>query len=573
VKKRYQFFLLMALAAISSAIFISGIHWGLPSLNANPFLFGSHPVWSGQEILALSGPATANSDRSTDVSAHPLTDLYHPVIVNQTDEERARIVRRYRLMSHHPDEFITFASLAQMNPSRRQFDPHMYKYGGLWIYPIGAMLKIAGMARIIQFKPDMAWYLDHPESFGSFYVVARFYSALWGILGTIVVFLLVRRISGSIAAAFAGALCFVLEPVVVNAAHEAKPHLAGTVLMLITVLAAARYAELGTWRRWLTAVTVAGLAVGMVISSLPVLLVLIVAEYIRYKRFPQVRFISTLVRMAGVLIVTGLIYCITNPYVPINLLLRPAIVRSNFGATAGFFHAGIAGIPNAVLLIGFGASFVLACAGIAGMVAFAVHAFRKRNAADPGAAQGLLLWLLLSLLALAICFQFIVLAGGQPADYARFALFFDVYLAIMAVVSVQKLVRSAAGRAACFAILILTTGWMGSLYVRGFVRDSGPNTTRILATPKVQEVLGTETHTLATAPQLEPAPWSLPPADLWRWTIMVPPRGNAQETSTGAKVIVRPVDLPAGSRNPVIKALYSTPISWASKIFVVETRP
>jgi len=573
LKKRYEPFLVIALVAASGGIFLSGIHWGLPSRNTDPFLFGGHPVWTGQEILALSGQSPANSDRATDVSTHPLTDVYHTVIVNQTDEERARIVRRYRLMSHHPDEFITFASLAQMNPSHRKFDPQMYKYGGLWIYPVGAMLKLAGIAGIIQLKPDMAWYLDHPEYFGSFYVIARFYSALWGILGTIVVFLLVRRLSGSNTAASAGALCFALEPVVVNSAHEAKPHLAGAVLMLIAVMAAARYAELGTWRRWWTAVIAAGLAVGMVVSSLPVLLVLIVAEYIRYKRFPDVQLTSSLVRASAVLIATGLIYCITNPYVPVNLLFHPAIVHSSFSATASFFHAGLAGIPNAVLLIGFGASFILACTGIAGLCAFALQALRKRNTTGSGSAQSSILFLLLSLLALAIGFQFTLLAGGQPADYARFALFFDICLAIMAVVSVQKLVRHAAGRVVCFTILILTTGWMGALYVRGFVRDCGPRTTRILAAPKIQAMLATENRTMATAPQMEPASWSLPPADLWRWTIMVPPRGDAQEISTGARVIVRPMDLPAGTHSPVIKALYSTPISWASKIFEVETRP
>ena len=52
-------------------------------------------------------------------------------------------------------------------------------------------------------------------------------------------------------------------PVVVNAAHEAKPHLPGAVLMLLAVLSATNYVRTGRRRYWLGAGALCGAAFGM----------------------------------------------------------------------------------------------------------------------------------------------------------------------------------------------------------------------------------------------------------------------------------------------------------------------
>ena len=61
------------------------------------------------------------------------------------DVNRARILRRFRLYSYQPDEMISFRALAKMHPGNFQFDPQMYQYGGLWIYPLGAIVKAASI--------------------------------------------------------------------------------------------------------------------------------------------------------------------------------------------------------------------------------------------------------------------------------------------------------------------------------------------------------------------------------------------------------------------------------------------
>ena len=206
------------------------------------------------------------------MAAHASQDDDRPVVVNRTDAERAQIVRRYRLFTYQPDEMITLMSLGRMHPGRGDLDPRLYQYGGLWIYPVGAMLKAASLAGWVDLRggPEgIAYYLDHPGAFGRFYVVARAYVALWGLVGVWAVFEIVRRVVGGVLYPAVAAGCFVAMPVVVNMAHEAKPHLPGAVLVLLAVLAAARFAETGSRRACLGAGPCAGRRRGWCSRPLP----------------------------------------------------------------------------------------------------------------------------------------------------------------------------------------------------------------------------------------------------------------------------------------------------------------
>jgi hypothetical protein len=200
--------LLAALTCCAAIIFTIGISWGLPSRSTDPFLFGDHSPWTGKQILALAPGWGDDANRAADVAAHPLANRDQPIVVNQTDSDRAAIVRRYRLYSDQPDEMITLRALAQMQPGKLRFDPKLYQYGGLWFYPIGGILKLASLFHLVRLTPDLAFYLDHPDAFGRLYVIMRLYSAAWGLLGLVVMFSLAARITGSqIIGAVAG-ICY-----------------------------------------------------------------------------------------------------------------------------------------------------------------------------------------------------------------------------------------------------------------------------------------------------------------------------------------------------------------------------
>ena len=306
---------------VSAVIFLTGIDWGLPSRTADPFLFGDQPAWSGGKIIALAPPQAV--DAAADVDANPIRrDI--PIVLNETDAQRAEIVRRYRLMSYQPDEFITLKSLSRIRETRG--DPRLYQYGGLWIYPVGVLLKLASMVGAVDLRSDQAFYLDHPEAFGRFYVVARAYSAMWGVIGAVAVFWIVSRLTSGILLPTAAGAGFALMPVVVNMAHEAKPHLPGAVLVLLTIAAAAKYIELGKRRCAIIAGALAGAALGMILTGVVAFSVLAAMGVSRREK--------RISNLALAIVAAIVVYAITNPFVVFNAIARPQLLRSNLGNTA-----------------------------------------------------------------------------------------------------------------------------------------------------------------------------------------------------------------------------------------------
>ena len=224
--------ILVAFAAMS----IFGITWGLPTRAVDSYLFGDAGHWSGEKIYRLAGADQKfDRDRGADVDADPIArESGEPIPLTDTDADIARILLRYRLYTHQPDEMITMMALAGMNPRSLDLDPRLYQYGGLFIYPVGAMIRLCGAVGLIDVRSDVVYYLDHPGEFGKFYVVARAYAAAWGLIGVVVVFAIARRLGGP-GAGLLAAILFTLMPVVVCMSHEGKPHLPGAVLMLIAV--------------------------------------------------------------------------------------------------------------------------------------------------------------------------------------------------------------------------------------------------------------------------------------------------------------------------------------------------
>src|SRR5437870_2106077 len=91
---------------------------------------------------------------------------------------------------------VSFAPVVGGCVDQRQFDPKLYQYGGLWIYPVGGLLKLCNAIGWITLTPDRTFYISQPEQFAPFYVVARAYSAGWGLVAVWAVFTIVRRLTG-----------------------------------------------------------------------------------------------------------------------------------------------------------------------------------------------------------------------------------------------------------------------------------------------------------------------------------------------------------------------------------------
>jgi hypothetical protein len=528
--------LIAVLLVVAAGVFLTGINWGLPSRAVDPYLFGDEPVWSGEKIARLA-PSDANV-LGADVDVNPLARRQLPIVLNDTDEKRAEIIRRYRLFSHQPDEMITFKSLARINQHRG--DPRLYQYGGLWMYPVGAMLKLADIVGFVDLRggPEgQAYYLDHPEAFGRFYIVARLYTVIWGLVGVWAVFWIVHRLTGSNFAAAVGALCYTFMPVVVNMAHEAKPHLPGTVLMLLSVMAATKYVETGRARWWVITGALCGAAFGVVISSLVGFVVIPVMVLLRTESWAH------RIRIAlGATAVGFAIYFVTNPYVLINAIVAPEILQSNLqNSTAMYGKRGLSGLLNAIRVLVMATSPVVLAIALLGISS--VIEQRKK--------MSRLVWLLLVPASLVLV-QFVLLAEGKPGEYARFAILPAVALAIMAAVGVHRVKHRIARVMYAVCVVGLTALW-GVAYLLGFVADTGSHNTRRLAAA----ALALEEGDVALI--AEPAPYSAPPTNLFqRRLVLIDPRAGPHPTAW----TVRPSDQ--------ADRAFSTPISWANKPFIIE---
>jgi hypothetical protein len=568
-RRRQERVAVAILLVLALAVFGGGLTWGLPSRDADRFLFGSRPAWSGRQIMELTGKRATASTQGADVDRDPLRNRAGKVLLNRTDRDRAEIVRRYRLFTYQPDEMVTMMALAEMHPGQGDFDPKLYQYGGLWVYPIGGLLKLASVLHLARVTPNLERYLDYPAEFGRFYVIARLYVVAWAMLGAWAVFALTRRFSGgSLLAACMACFCYIMLPVVVNMVHEAKPHLPGAVLMLLAVLAMSRYVRTAERRWWFAGAVLSGMAVGMVLAAWPVLVLPPVASLlIRQEWRARLR-----IGLGGVAIAV-VVYFATNPYVLIHLFNNRELLRSNLGNTRGMFELGLSGsaIVNAARLVGQGASVGLAGVGAIVTLVFLLAALVRRHSVARHAG-----WLLVVPMLLLLA-QFTLFAGGQAAEYGRFAIFADVCLIIAAVVGGWHLLDRLEWRPEVIVVLGLAAAIPGSRYYAGFVSDAIGPTSRTMTSELLEAKRQRGARTLGVV--AEPAPYAVPAVDLFHWHIVLLPKDYDPERDTNRPdVIVRTFDgsvtTPASwavrYRSQAVDPLPgSSDMSWAGKPFAV----
>jgi hypothetical protein len=562
---------LPALLLFAATIFSLGITWGLPSRSIDPFLFGDRLPWTGQQILSLAPGWGDDANRAADVAAHPLTNRDKPIWLNQTNAHRATIIRRYRLYSDQPDEMITLRALAQMQPGNLRFDPKLYQYGGLWIYPIGAILKLASLLHLITLTPDLAFYLNHPDAFARLYVVMRLYSVAWGLIGVAVIYSLVRRLTRSTQIATFAALCYTLLPTVINAAHEAKPHLAGAVLGLIAIDCALRAIQTNK-RPWSLAAGLAcGAAGGMVLSECLILGVLPVMSLLMHakSKFPlqpgaeaprsAPNFKRRLTLAIPPLLIALSTYSLSNPYVILHLLTNRTLLQSNLGNSAAMYQlpASIAGTFHGLLLIFTGSSII----AFFGLWVLLIESTRKRPTA----------WLLLAAILPQLIF-FLMHATGKPGEYARFALQAEVLL-ILAVALGIAVMKRPIERLVIAGVLLALLLPLSISYILNYTRETLGTSTRHLAAVQLNQLAASGATTLAI--DVEPAPYSLPPVDLFHWKLLLLPRDAQFPADAGVRIdAVDYAGKKTANMNFVGRPIFmDTPLSWAAKPFRIESPP
>jgi hypothetical protein len=489
---------------------------------------------------------------------------------------------------------ITMMALAGMKPGELHFDPRLYQYGGLFIYPVGALIKLCDVLGLIEVRSDLVYYLDHPDEFGKFYIVARLYSAAWGLLGVFVVFAIARRlgcdpsqspvatrldIAPLLAAAFFG-----LMPVVVCMSHEAKPHLPGAVLMLAAVYFGIRAVQ-ATKHSLSTSSGIAsstapdersakyfwlmclgcGAALGMVLSSAPVLILIPLVAWLsrpsRSAPLPKHGFVRSAV--AGVAI-SLFVYCLTNPYIVINLFINREVLRSNFGNSLAMYEIARVGegLARVLELTVEGATLPLL---VFGGVAFVGALVRRSKPAAVLAVPALVFFL-----------QFVLIGAGKPAEYGRFGIFTNSALAIGAAYLFADAWRRRATvlRALAIGLVVAWVAICGAAYLRNFRLDASHRGSRMVL---AKTLAGESTPAIILT--AEPAPYSCPPLNFASLDVLLAASRQQPQCEPGrCCLLIQAVDELGADARPtpdlgpgwLMLLRRETPISWANKPFVFE---
>ena len=504
--------------------------WGLPGTRDDDLLFGGRPAWTADRYRASSDLARLRQrPAGADVDLNPLPDRSRIIDLTATEETRAEILRRYRLYSRQPDEMIIFRALQCMDPRRLDFDPRLYQYGGGYLYLIGAATAMAGALGLIRLSSDIGFYLEHPEYFAHFYVVARAVSLLFGALTLVAVGRLARRAVGE-RAGYLAMLLVACTPVFITAVLEAKPHLPSACLILWACLSALDYLDRGRLRDALRLGVQAGYASGLVLTGVAALALWPALWFVRRcgrpepkrdgpspsqvqpgaagqpSRMPAAQ--RHLLLAAGVAV---LVYAVTNPYVIYNSVTGRGALKSNLANSLSMYKEQVRQVPagakrvSALLdeSLGSGAAVMGASA-----LAFLTYQYGGRVVlvASPGLAM------------LGLC---VVLAAGKPAEFARFLILPAVLMMTASAISVVLVWREHKVVGGVLLLMILATVNTPA-YLHAFFTDAwGHDHTRRQAGAYLAEHLGPDD---AVGVLQEPAPYAVPPLDFTRRRVLwLPP--------------------------------------------------
>lgn len=541
--------------------------WGLPTSATDDLLFGGDPPWHAERYdAARKAEERRRRAAGADTDLDPLAQTDRIVDLTADEDARAAILLRYRLYSRQPDEVITFMALQQMNPRNFDFDPKLYQYGGGYIYLIGAAVGLTSLLGITHLTSDIGVYLAEPEQFARFYVAARFVSLVFGALTLVGVTRLARRAAGR-RAGWIALVCVACCPVFYTAVLEAKPHLPSVCLLLWATLSALDYHAEGHRRDALRMGLAGGYAFGLVLTGIAAALlwpVLLVA-----RRDNARRTVRHLV-LAGALAL--LVYLLTNPFIPYNLVFNRESLASNVANstamyTLGGFGAGAARVGRLLVeSAGWGVPLV-------GLVGYVILLRKWRREALIASISGVGMLLL--------C---VAIGAGKPAEFARFLLLPSALLCVATAWVLAELWQRRVFWGLLGTIAVVAA-MRTPYYARSFGFDArGERESRHLAARFLHKHAD---EADAIGVLQEPAPYAVPPLDFaHRRVLWLPTNEPADLNAEQLPVwLVFTADDPEAHRGAWWRAYYRlrtcyyfkphelTRIAWANKpVFILLRR-
>jgi len=276
-----------AIAALSLAIGLFGLRWGLPSR-------------ARLERVLAPGLDTPESHARLIEAWSKLQESFGPDIMTSTvawtppyrGVQRVapgwtqpppllqNSVRAFYIRTAHEDEQSFLIVLSRMRPWRLELNPHLYTYGGGYIYSLGAWLALGAVLHLTTLHTSLAPYMADPASMASLYYFGRLFT-LAAFVGCALMLLRIGRRHLDERTGVLAALFFLFSPGAIVQAHTMKNHMLWALLVLWTLdlsLGLLGAAGLGAYA---AAGAVSGLAVGTFLAAWPACLFVAAAAVLR----------------------------------------------------------------------------------------------------------------------------------------------------------------------------------------------------------------------------------------------------------------------------------------------------
>lgn len=149
----------LILMLITLAAGLTGIRWGVPSMELNGLYFSRAEV--AEEFLAGVRSRPVKMLDEDDPSKLPRS-VYNPI------------------RTYHPDEYYIIKSMAVIKPGEMDFHPRQFTIGGAYLYPLGALIFLCSKAGMLNLTRDITHYFANPGDIARIYVFGRFVTLVFG---------------------------------------------------------------------------------------------------------------------------------------------------------------------------------------------------------------------------------------------------------------------------------------------------------------------------------------------------------------------------------------------------------
>lgn len=308
--------ILLLILFISFLLNITGINWGVPSIERNKLYFDSE-----EQIR----------DNLKGITEEKL-------MKSQTAYKKEMSGSRFNpVRSYHPDESQFIESFNNMNPKKFDFSPHLYYYGTLYFILLGISFVFSYLFGYIKLTRDLSYFYMNPQELAKFYITGRMVSVIFGVLIVFMVYLIAKKIysekRGLIACLAAAAM-----PLFVIQIHIISVDITALFFILATLYSALKIFETEENKRYIYSGILAGLAAGAKYPAFIIVFVIPVAYFLKgEKTFPNLikSFFNKKVFLSYLSAVIS--FSVTNPFI----FISPGEVISHIQTASGYNRGNI----------------------------------------------------------------------------------------------------------------------------------------------------------------------------------------------------------------------------------------